>query len=156
MSSRRCARMSVCVAVFLEFLIRSMRRVKMTYEHKSDGPAESCNTPTVLPLPVAREMPRRLCPRSIYEITDWMHSSWYCLSFMAAPGASLEACSRTVARHRRWWRAETLAAAVVVRRASHRKDESMLFHGAIGQLTAKELEVTREVREERRVTRTFK
>jgi hypothetical protein len=31
--------------------------------------------PTVLPLPVARDIPRRLWPLSRYDKTDWMHSS---------------------------------------------------------------------------------
>ena len=30
---------------------------------------------TVLPLPVARDMPSLLWPLSIYESTDWIHSS---------------------------------------------------------------------------------
>lgn len=30
---------------------------------------------TVLPLPVARDIPRRLWPFSRYDRTDWMHSS---------------------------------------------------------------------------------
>ena len=37
---------------------------------------------TVFPLPVARDIPRRLLPCSKLARTAWMHSSWYCRSWI--------------------------------------------------------------------------
>jgi len=56
--------------------------------------------PTVLPLPVASDMPSLLCPCSREERIDCMHSSWYWRRRMAGVGAVSRAFKETVASHR--------------------------------------------------------
>lgn len=41
----------------------------------SSMPRKTFGILTVLPLPVARDMPNLLWPLCMYESTDWMHSS---------------------------------------------------------------------------------
>lgn len=56
--------------------------------------------PTVLPLPVASDMPSLLCPCSREVRIDCMHSSWYWRRRMAGVGAVSRAFEETVASHR--------------------------------------------------------
>lgn len=56
--------------------------------------------PTVLPLPVASDMPSLLWPCSREERMDCMHSSWYWRRRMAGVGAASRVVEDTVASHR--------------------------------------------------------
>lgn len=97
--------MSVCCACLFGGITRSISCVKMTFHSRVStsglwGAFVVSPFHTVLPLPVASEIPSRLWPLSRYERTDWMHSSWYSRSRIPSSRNTGEVAWTTLASER--------------------------------------------------------